>query len=290
MSPDMKVLALVLCVGFLSLSARAQESVSEDIPSRELNIRGFASCLAGVENDFDLDLIALRNGLGHGDLVLTYLSVYAGNSYPRPIQYFRDRAHARWAEAMEEQEAQLAQKLATVDERSILTPADMFREALGICGMKDIFCAALISHNVLRTIGRNQTAILRGRDLNPRWFKSNREFWINQSPRLAHAMISLRSAPGGERYGEWYHFFGLLTMSIREVIVLQMIKPVRAIAFISKILNPWVARGAEEPHKVRLDRDSISVASLYLKRRDLVRTGNAQCSTREAFAFTPASQ
>jgi hypothetical protein len=160
----------------------------------------------------------------------------------------------------------------------------VYREALKLCEPHDVFCGALIAHNVLRTLGRHRQAISHSSDRNPGWFKERREFWLGHLPKLERTMVALRSGPGGERFGEWYHFFGLLVYSIREFSVHGNFTRVRLAAFMNRVANPLVLGTREEPAKIQLDRDSIQIAALYLRHKSQPAPASG-CQAPEAFAF-----
>ena len=251
---------MVLSLFFIFLPTFAQAG------QPQLNTTAFAHCLAQEERQFNLNAIAVAHELGSGDLLLPYLAVYSGRRWKGTVGRLQALAHARWSTAWEARERQFAERLAGVQSSGALTPVAVFRAALGVCEPHDIFCAALVAHNVFRTLGRHQFAIVRGRDLNPEWFKSKSDFWLSQIPLIESALVPLRAGAGGERFGEWYHFFGILTFAIRERALHKGFSKVWLATVMGRVLNPILAGGHESPEKVQLDRDSVNVARIYLGR------------------------
>lgn len=249
----------------------------------QLNVSGFAHCLAAEDNAFSIKQLDDTYDFGRGDLLLAYLAVYPGKRLAGIAGRLQALAHDRWATAWEPREAKLADVLAHLDERTKLTPAMVFREALKLCDRHDIFCGALIAHNVLRTLGRHSAAISHSKDRNPAWFKERQEFWLKYIPQLERTMVALRSTPGGERFGEWYHFFGLLVYGIRELSVHGNFTRVSLAAFLNRVANPILLGGPEAPAKVQLDKDSIRVAALYLRHEDQPAPA-AGCNAGAAYA------
>jgi hypothetical protein len=268
----------------------AQGLFSPDAPS-QLNAPGFAYCLAQDAPQVDLGGMRADFALGDFDLLLLYLSVYPGKRIPGLAETFQTPAHDRWARAFERPEKSLAETLrarvARGDPPGSLAPGPFFKDALEACGGSP-FCAALISHNVIRTLGRHAEAIYRsplsGRaeDLNPDWYRSEEALWLLEIPQIQALFTSLRIDGGGDRYGEWYHFFGILTFSIHEMALHQKMRNMDLIVRLGEILNPLLAAGAEVPEKAALDRDSVEIAWLFI-RNDRLAAPAASCTDRAAY-------
>jgi hypothetical protein len=259
-----------------------------------LNIPGFAGCLKSAlphsSQPIPFRTLKTHHRLGATDGLLLYLSVYPG---VRPAGQagwtIQQAAHHYWQTAFEPaEEVFLEFLLEAADEverslvfgQSFLTPGRVFQAALEACRLSpplwrqdpapesDPLCAAVVAHNVFRTLGRSPRAVAldpwsrRQVDLNPAWFQSDRFFWKNRLPYIQSALIALRADGQGDRYGEWYHFFGILAFGLRDYAVNKNITQTRLAARMNQVLNPILAGGAEEPEKARLDRDSAEVVAL----------------------------
>ncbi|MGZ3699765.1 MAG: hypothetical protein ACXWP5_16725, partial [Bdellovibrionota bacterium] len=151
---------------------------------------------------------------------------------------------------------------------TMVRPSQLFGEAFSICG--DVFCAALISHTVLRTLGRSETGFytdpLTGEvhDENPKWVRDRPDFWKTAAAEIQGSLTPLRGDERGDGFGEWYHFFGVLTFSVHEMTLHGNLKEVVFAVKSGTFLNPILAGGKEDPVKVQLDHDSIAVSGIYL--------------------------
>lgn len=240
----------------------------------QLNISGFAQCLAEKQQVIALTKIKKRHKLNSLDLLLPYLAVYAGKRLPGFDELLQTPAQNRWSGAFEEQEEILAFRLlesAMQLEPSPITPSSVFGMALNVCGKYDGFCAALISHNVLRTLGRHETAFYKSPitsevfNYNPLWFQGNTTFWLENAPRIQKQLFSLRRDRGGDGWGSWYHFFGLLTFSIHEMAIYGWTGSADFVAMMNQLLNPILAGGKENPHQAKVDKESVQVTKTFFK-------------------------
>ena len=93
-------------------------------------------------------------------------------------------------------------------------------------------------------------------------------------------MISLRRDEGGDRWGEWYHFFGIFAYAMHERVAHGKTDGADFVARMNKLLNPLLVGEPEEPAKAQLDRDSIEVARAYLKG---VTDDGASCADRSRY-------
>ena len=249
----------------------------------ELNINGFATCLRATIPQIDNDGTYNRYQFGFFDLVLPYLSVYPSRRVPGVIGAVQDSARENWSGKWEPRELKLAKAFAT---QNIVTPGAAYQAAAGLCHAGDVFCPALLLHNVLRTFGRHDEAIAtmdndRKVDLNPKWFQRDRANWVALIPMIQAKMLSLRIDGGGDRWGEWYHLFGILAYSARGAATGQDVTSVDFVVALNELLNPLLADGAEEPHKAQIDRDTVEVSSQLLDNgRSLA---PVDCSVREAY-------
>jgi hypothetical protein len=261
----------------------------------QLNREGFAHCLGESGPEFDLSEISRSHQLSDQDLLILHLAVYPGVRWPGVSQWLQDPARKRWTQRFEAQEEELAQQLLChaliAAPQEPLTPSSVFARGLAICGPSDVFCAALISHNVLRTLGRHEEAVFRNPrsgnvvDYNPRWFKRAREFWIQQAPQIQGSLISLRKDGGGDRWGEWYHSFGVLTYAVHEMALHRNLSTVALMVRLSALLNPVLVGGPEDPEKAQIDRDMVRVAWLYLSRAELMPP--VSCQERGSYVLLP---
>jgi hypothetical protein len=282
----MKRASFLILLGAQSALAAPAAAPADTVPA-QLNVGGFAYCLAQEAPRFDLDAERESFRFNELDLLLLYLSVYPGKRIPGLAERLQDPAHARWTVAFETRERRLAEKLrARLASQATIAPSRFFRDALDSCDGSP-FCAALISHNVLRTLGRHEQAIFRDRasgqerDLNPEWFKAERELWLIQIPMLQKILMSLRPDNLGDGWGEWYHFFGVLSFAIHEMALRQGMQNVDFVVRLNELLNPLLAGGPEGAAKARLDRDSVRVDWELIRGEGLSSPGS--CDERSSY-------
>jgi hypothetical protein len=272
------------------VDAIAAQAAEATVPP-QLNVPGFASCLrepmGGRIPDFRA--LSVAHGLGATDGLLLYLSVYPGvRPAGRAGWLVQQAAHRIWQTALESAEERLLSLLLDAadqaefhgDSGGVLTPGVLFDFALDACRVAgprstvlsgDPLCAAVISHNVLRTLGRHHRAVGidpwsgKSVDLNPGWFGRDRTRWLFDIPRIQVALIPLRADGQGDRYGEWYHFFGILAFGLRDQAVHGDLVQTWLAVRMNQVLNPILAGGAEEPEKARLDRDSAHVVAAFVR-------------------------
>jgi hypothetical protein len=246
----------------------------------QLNIDGFAQCLSQKQAPVRFEPIQSRYQFSNTDFILPYLAVYAGNRMPL-IRRAQEKAHKRWAESWETLESELVRRLAPL---GVLTPDRLYAEALTLCSADDVFCAVLTTHNVLRTLGRHTTAIEKnGRDNNPVWFKSERDHWLGEIPKLQENLFSLRRNNSGDRWGDWYHFFGVFVFAIHELALNGEIDSARYAARMNQILNPIFTGHFQDPDYAQVDRDAVEVVWKHLK--GTAEATNVDCSSREAYVL-----
>ena len=268
----------VLALGF-SVSVFAAEP-------QQLNYEGFSYCFSKQLPKIDLISAIINNVLYPGDLLLPYLALYAGKRIPvvSSVAQFRWSTHYGAAEQM------LAENLwdhAQEAPGKKLTPDVIYGIALSACGRPDAFCASLITHNVLRTLGRSETAYHKSpitgqvSDYNPAWFRNNRNAWLERAKKIQQSMISLYRNGRGDKWGENYHFFGLLNFSIHEMALYRNVTSAWLVARMNQVLNPILAGGAEDPIKAKIDRDSIEVASYYFRGNGATRSFD--CTSEQSY-------
>mmetsp|Transcript_14998 Transcript_14998/g.36719 ORF Transcript_14998/g.36719 Transcript_14998/m.36719 type:complete len:306 (+) Transcript_14998:363-1280(+) len=250
----------------------------------QLNATAFAACLSppGVREKLNLRAIRLANNLTIADGILSYLSVYAGERLPLLNKTVQQPSYERFSVAYEMKGKALATKivnkvLARPRSQEHISPGFLFRTASSICndtddGPGDSFCAALMCHNVLRAIGRRATYIDKhGVDYAPGWLRANETYWMKTAePALQAAMLPLRNDGGGDKWGEWYHVFGLLAYGIHEASILSndhaAVDIDKVIAAVDTLINAFITPGhkPEDTIKAQIDRDTSEVLRHFL--------------------------
>ena len=160
-----------------------------------LNESNFAFCLAMHKPKPDLAAIKKANNfsaVASFDLLL-YLGVYAGKRYAL-LNATQQKAYVRFSERYWPLEAQLAFEFSNrslAAPNASVTPGAVYGDAYKLCKGDD-FCAALICHNMFRTLGRWRTAFdKRGTNYNPPYFKQNKAFFVQNHIKYQAAMITL---------------------------------------------------------------------------------------------------
>ena len=85
----------------LALSATLPPNASaaplpEDSTPQQLNIAGFASCLADQERSAGLEALGERYHFGLFDLLLPYLAIYPGTVLPAPLTPIQRESEQYW--------------------------------------------------------------------------------------------------------------------------------------------------------------------------------------------------
>lgn len=264
----------------------------------QLHPRRFAACLRETAPDASLTSVrtfASAHRFSDKDALLFHLAFYPGVEIPG-LGLVHTSARTWWGKWWEKEEHAVALTLRTLARQNrTLYPATLFAHALSACGRKNYFCAALVSHNALRSLGRHtravHTAFLSGRktDHSPQWFQQSRADWLAALPVMQKAFIPLRPDGKGDRWGEWYHFYGILTYALHEAALGKSPSSIDFVVRMNELLNPLLAGGQEEPEKAQLDRDSIEVAQWFLtdKNPPAVQCENAQTYTAGAWESEP---
>jgi len=298
LSPRFLLASLLL--GSASLSASEQAFARSDEWSREtavashpgtppvarapqLAVENFSECLRKESPVLDWAWLFQTHSLSKQDGFLTYLSVYPNRRIPILDELKQGPAHERWQVHFEAAEERLVSALFQASDRP-MTPGPVFGLALQACrdfmgGAQDPLCAALILHNAFRTMGRNRQAILdplpgfpgHTRDLNPYWYRANPEFWNSVFPMIQDSLLSLRTDGKGDRFGEWYHFFGILAFTVHEAALRGAgdgptpddLWLAELATRANRVLNPVLAGGQEDPAKARVDLDTVEVAKAW---------------------------
>eukprot|EP00948_MAST-09A_sp_MAST-9A-sp1_P001145 g1145.t1 len=245
----------------------------------KLNTTSFAACLAAQSSGNLPSLTETKQywNLSYTDDLLVYLSLYAGKRFPLLNETIQQPAFVRWALRFSSQGEKLADWLNSTayQKPDLITPSDLFAKAYEICGSNSNtsqFCAFIVSHNVLRTIGRNTTFIdKKGTNYLPSWWKNSPYRWESSKIKIQSMMISLRRDGGGDKFGAWYHNAGLLAYGLHESALLGKKSGstiTRAVAKLNKLLNPIFAGGKEDPVKAQIDTDSAYVIGNYVNRTE----------------------
>jgi hypothetical protein len=226
----------------------------------ELNVEGFASCLGSESASINLSALQSQYHFNDLDLLIFYLAAYPGEELPLVPGFIQTRAEAQWGAPFESQGSALASQFLRMPPH---TPQDAFRAGLSVCS-GDVFCAALTVQNVFRTLGRYQQSIVANVDYNPDWFKSNRDQWIAFVPVIQSSMISLRVDGGGDRFGEWYHVFGVLAYAIDQMALGHSESSVSKIVDLNNLLDKELTGNNEDPAKAQIDQDSVVMSWDFL--------------------------
>jgi hypothetical protein len=286
--------------------------------SQQLNISGFTSCLLrrggdGPHTAPNLTMIHAEYGLHELDGLIEYLAVYAAYRPLRLLNRTQARAFKRWTEPFYPATEQTAEWLyeeavaARAADRNVL-PGALFAAALQNCERggnhsmaTSSLCAAAACHNLLRTLGRMETYIdAAGNDYLPPWFKANAVHWLVGTAVIHDRLAPLRSDRSGDRWGEWYHTFGIVLFGLHEAAI-EGAKAgatmTRLFAQLNFVLGRFLGAGAEvcspsmlstptsmpptvqteergshcitkssavqDPRKARLDRDAADVAAAF---------------------------
>ena len=270
----------------------------------QLNTSSFAICLRQAlpfPPDRPLDLTAVRRGedLSLTDGILVYLALYAGKRPPLLNRTILEPTFERWSVRFEPEGAVLAAWLQALLEGPfrVLTPGELLKESVQACasaghatGDAKAFCGLIVSHNVLRALGRNYTYVDRkGTDYLPAWYLTNAKSWQHRAAQLERRMFTFRRDGNlsvvGEPWGTWYHTFGLLAYTVHEAAMLQAVYPAAAlatmVALLNQLLNPILAGGKEDPAKAMIDRESAQIATAFA----IGTSGNAAgaCGSCEAY-------
>ena len=274
-----------LLMGCLGATASAE--------SHELNIDGFSSCLRQTLRAPDLTALETNYGFGFGDGFLSYLAVYPGHRIPGESARRQARGFDRWSEDLGAPAATLANNLvAAAASGQSIYPTQVLALADDACLHRDDFCAALVAHNVLRAFARYPESILVDPDTgdtvdhNPAWFQYQRQTYLAALPALGDALISLQTDGGGDRWGDWYHFFGIFAYSLHEMAMDGNLAGAELAVRANQLFNPILVGEPEDPHKARMDRDAVEVARRFLS-DEQTSTGIA-CDESDAYTDTGA--
>jgi hypothetical protein len=232
--------------------------VATVVSASDLNIQGFATCLG--KPSISLPALESQYDFNDLDLLIFYLAAYPGEKLPHVPTFVQTQAEARWGAQFESRGDQLAQAFLRTPPH---TPQDAFRAALSVCSA-DVFCAALTIQNVLRTFGRYGQSVVGNVDDNPEWFKNNRDQWIAFVPVIQTSMISLRTDGGGDRFGEWYHVFGILAYAIDEMALGHSESSVTKIVELNNRLDKNLTGNNEDPVKAQIDQDAVAMSWDFL--------------------------
>eukprot|EP01006_Ploeotia_vitrea_P039431 TRINITY_DN66349_c5_g8_i1.p2 TRINITY_DN66349_c5_g8~~TRINITY_DN66349_c5_g8_i1.p2 ORF type:complete len:302 (+),score=153.73 TRINITY_DN66349_c5_g8_i1:1-906(+) len=300
-------MTIARCIAITALAVAAMAAVAAAAKPEppQLNVTSFAACLQDGRPVFDVQDEVKAFGLSKNDLLIVYLSVYAGERLPIVNTTLQQPAFEKWGVAFWERESVFVETLkrqAHNDSVKAITPGMTFQWALDACGYDNgpqghPFCASLLQHNVYRTLGRYMKNIDKhGVNYNPTWFRSNRSDWINvQIPAIHAKLVSLRRDNNTEKWGEWYHTFGLATYGVDVMGVMGMSGGEsweKFVVFMDTLLNPILAGGAEDPVKAEIDKQTVALAYNFLQlqqQKPVPKPTAGLCETRQGYVLQPWS-
>lgn len=281
----------VLAITLVSLIIAQTLGDDPDPMPPQLITDAYAACLAGADTGGPLvkpDKKAIRDkhGLTEFDMAIIHLAFYTGQRYGGMLEdKFQEPAYQRWSVPFWPQEAIVADAIDEAEqEGKAITPALVFRAGYDACG--DAWCALLVGHNTLRTLGRWETGVTEdGRDLNPTWFNERKDYWTERQSALQAALVPLRVDGGGDRWGEMYHGFGMMVWTLHE----SCIKPPRPravvksegdlVAELQKVVAPVT------PEKLSCDHDHVSVIDLWTHGEFPEKLSTGACDARETYVL-----
>lgn len=263
------ILALTQALG--GLPAFARGSV--------LRVRDWASCLklemGGLSLAQESRAIQARYRFNSQDLLLPYLALYSGVRFPGGLpRDWQTQAQIWWADAWSVSEARLAYDLVALAQSSgpnSISINQLLSLTYKSCKTGDLFCSSLLLHNVLRTIGRYTTARelnpVNGNyyDHNPEWFKENKVFWQQNRALIDRALFPISQNLSGERFGGWYHLFGILAYGTRLLALSEgdrdALTPLKTILTINRYGNPLFTWGGtlQDNEGAERDQDVVHV-------------------------------
>ena len=295
---------------------RNLESGNHSRAPPQLNQGNFALCLSASNTSSrptvlpDLELMRSEHDVKVDDGLLIYLALYAGQRLPAINETWQQPAYERWSSAFESEESMVVDYLvSTLSSSSSLSPRKLFRGAVKACKdasnrrlgeqsttaggfgpQGDLLCASVVSHNVLRALGRRSTYYDysgNGVDYAPAWLAQGAGSFDEQylledfAPRMQAAMLPLRNDGGGDGWGEWYHSFGLIAWGVHSAALFSTLLPSRSTAVaVGVALDEMVARvdtlvavivtpdhSPEDPVKARVDDDTAGVLAAVLTQR-----------------------
>lgn len=273
----LSLLALACCLAVGGVWSKIPEAPPQ------LNLTSYAYCLSldadtgSVRALPDLPAIKSKHNLEIGDDLLVYLMLYGGQRIPGWVnKTIQEPAWQRFAKGYWPQGTELASRVRTktVVQQEMITPGWLFSEAIDVCGSdNDVFCAALVCHDVLRTLGRWKTNFgdKTHVDYNPDWFTANQTQWIQDIPVIQSQMISLwrdcdNYKPGspscGDRWGAWYHSFGLFAYGVNDAAVEGEklgLDWTHFVAEMNRILNYFLQGNNEKPVKAEIDLEAVAI-------------------------------
>jgi hypothetical protein len=267
-------------------------AASNDKLKSVLNLDGFASCLMANSPALKVKEIRKKYQLTSDDMatLLPYLAFYPGQRWPGFNTLVQKKGSLLWADRFEATGEKLAlrllQEVKAMPAEKKLMPGQFFKLANEVCGGGDVFCAAITAHNVLRTLGRYMFSAYhnpvsgKDHDYNPNWFKRRSKFWSEQSPLIEKRLVKLANDPTIELYGEWYHFYGVLTYAVFSWVNEGNLDGVKNVVWLDRIATRIFNHHAEKPEKAQLDLDTVQISERFVKKTTSDAT---DCSMRESY-------
>lgn len=294
----------VACLALAAAAALAAASASPAPTPPQLNTTSFARCLQGGHPRFSLAESVGEDGLNSTDALLVWLAVYAGERFPILNSTLQEPAYRRWGPPFDSAALNMAQqlvKLAGESPVSSVTPAQTFSAALDACSAElsrenDVFCAALVSHNVFRLLGRYKTYVDKnGVDYAPAWFRQDQAAWTGKRAPLIHdSLMLIRRDNVTEKWGSWYHLHGLVAYGLQSVAVFGARGGESwegLVVFLDTALNKLLTGANEDPVKAEEDKESVRIvaalAGMMNSSVPLPPTPPGQCATKAGYVLAP---
>ena len=266
-----------------------QLNVSTLATPPQLNVSAFAACLlrhggntSTPEEPPDLPAIKRRYNFSLADGLLIYLALYPSQRLPIINSSVQEAAFERWSAAFDNETNHVAAFLRLHDRTPHkFTPGAIYAQSRAVCG--DAFCAALVMHNTLRTLGR----YYKFGSYLPGWWRKDPAGWTAAAKSISPRILSLRRAGGGETYGPIYHLSGILAYAIHERALLGRV-PGNLVTELVARLNSLVGP-PEEPVKHEIDEEAADVGVTFVDGKAGAGIGWGEaCKAREGYVLPPA--
>ena len=272
-----------------SAATPPQLNVSTLATPPQLNVSAFASCLlrhggntSTPEEPPDLPTIKRRYNFSLADGLLIYLALYPSQRLPIINSSVQEAAFERWSAAFDSETNHVAAFLRLHDRTPhTFTPGAIYAQSRAVCG--DAFCAALVMHNTLRTLGR----YYKFGSYLPGWWRKDPAGWTAAAKSISPRILSLRRAGGGETYGPIYHLSGILAYAIHERALLGRV-PGNLVTELVARLNSLVGP-PEEPVKHEIDEEAADVGVHVVDGKAGAGIGWGEaCKARAGYVLPPA--
>lgn len=223
-----KVLGLVCCLALVLPAVATCQEGDECSLGQQLNITGFAYCLQGSRAGIDKKQLADQLNLStmQGVKLLTYLGMYPGIRKMFLNSTIQQPSFEMWSIPFWKAERHVANQLLDWSKRSTsIYPGELWTAALDACKnhhtSQDPLCASIVLHNVLRALGRYSRYVdSKNTNYLPDWFQENDANWKGSwGKAIQSKMIPLRADLGGDKWGEWYHAFGIFSFGAHSILL-----------------------------------------------------------------------